>query len=119
MHGDSTENKIYLVYNLLYSIRLDFSKGSALKERRNLALKLCGLAAKEYEARVKDLKKYPDLKHYWGTYEENVDKANKLRALEETIRGFEPGETDGRYFRYDFPDGYEGMLEYFGLEEEE
>lgn len=119
MYGDSTENQIFLIYNLLYSIRLDFSKDSALKERRDLALKLCGLAAKEYEARAKTLKKCPEEIPFWGTYKENMDKAKKLRILEKTINGFKAGETDGRYFRYDFPEGYEGMLEYFGMEEEE
>lgn len=119
MYSDSTENQIFLIYNLLYSIRLDFSKDSALKERRDLALKLCGLAAKEYEARAKTLKKCPEEIPCWGTFKENMDKAKKLKTLAKAIKGFNAGETDGRYFRDEFPEGYEGMLEYFGMGEEE
>ena len=119
MYCDATKNQIFLIYHLLRSIRLDFSEDSALKERRDLALKLCGLAAKEYEARAKYLKKHPEEIPYWGTREENLDRVKKLRILEETISGFLVNETDGRYFRYDFPEGYEGMLEYFGMKEEE
>lgn len=119
MYADATENQIFLVYNLLYSIRLDFSRDSAVKERRDLALKLCELAAKEYEARAKTLKKCPEEIPFWGTREANMDKASKLKALAKVIKGFKAYKTDGRYFRDDFPDGYEGMLKYFGLEEEE
>lgn len=120
-HGytDSLEMKIFLIYHLLMSIRMDFDEKSALKERHALALKLTKLAAKEYEDRAKWTKKHPDPTSYFKDSEWNADKAGRLRVMQMEIEGFKPGETDGRYFRYDFPHGYIGMLEYFGLWEEE
>lgn len=120
-HGytDSLELKIFLIYHLLLSIRMDFDEKSALKERHALALKLTKLAAKEYEWRAKWVKKYPIATSYFKDSEWNADKAGRLRVLQTEIEGFKPGETDGRYFRDYFPHGYEGMLEYFGMEEDE
>ena len=116
---DNLETKVFLVYHLLVSIRMDFSDDSALKERHALALKLTKLAAKEYEERAEWTKKYPVQTSYFKDSEWNADKASKLRELQKEVEWFKPGETDGRYFRDEFPHGYEGMLKYFGMEEEE
>lgn len=114
-YTDSLEMKVFLVFHLLLSIRGDFDERSALKERHALALKLTKLAAKEYEWRARFTKKHPDPTSYFKDSEWNADKASKLRELQKEIEGFKPFETDGRYFRDEFPYGYEGMLEYFGL----
>lgn len=117
-YTDSLELKIFLIYHLLKSIRMDFGEDSALKERRALAIKLTKLAAKEYEDRAA---KWAE-KHSCRCLKDiewNADKASKLRELQKEIKGFKPGKTDGRYFRYEFPYGYEGMLEYFWMEEEQ
>lgn len=117
-YTDSLELKIFLIYHLLLSIRMDFAeKESALKQRYALALKLTKLAAKEYEWRAKWTKKHPDSTSYFKDSEWNAGTASKLHELQKEIEGFKPGETDGRYFRDEFPHGYEGMLEYFGMEE--
>lgn len=117
-YTDSLELKIFLIYHLLMSIRMDFAKKeSALKERHALALKLTKLAAKEYEWRAKWTKKHPDSTSYFKDSEWNADTASKLRELQKDIEEFKPGENDGRDFRDEFPHGYEGMLEYFGMEE--
>ena len=117
MYTDSLEMKIFLIYHLLYSIRGDFSKGSALKERHALALKLCKLAAKEYRERANFVKKYGD-NNYYKDYNYNIDRANKLKELEKIIANFTPFHQDGRYFRDEFPEGYINMLEYFGIKED-
>lgn len=118
-YTDSLEMKVFLVFHLLLSIRGDFDEHSALKERHALALQLTKLAAKEYEEQAKWAKKNPDPTSYFNDGEWSADKASKLRELQRKIEGFKPGETDGRYFRDEFPHGYVGMLEYFGLWEEE
>lgn len=119
-HGytDSLELKIFLIYHLLKSIRMDFGDDSALAERHDLALKLTELAAKQYEESAKWAKKNPDPTSCFNDGEWSADKASKLRELQKDIEGFKPGETDGRYFRDEFPHGYIGMLEYFGMEED-
>jgi hypothetical protein len=72
-----------------------------------------------YKFLKKWAKKNPDPTSYFNDSEWSADKASKLRELQKKIEGFKPGETDGRYFRDEFPHGYIGMLEYFGLWEEE
>jgi len=117
MYTDSLEMKIFLIYHLLLSIRGDFGEDSALKERHALALKLCKLAAKEYRRRAAFTKKYGET-NYYKDYDYNMDKAKKLNELEKEIAGFTPFHQDGRYFRDEFPHGYENMLEYFGLSQD-
>lgn len=97
-YTDSLELKIFLIYHLLVSIRMDFGDDSALTERHSLALKLTGLAIKECEG--------------------DIAKADKLKTLRQEIERFKPFKMDGRFFRDEFPHGYIGMLEYFGMKEE-
>lgn len=116
-YTNSLELKIFLIYHLLVSIRMDFADDSALAERHSLALKLTELAIKEYEERAEWIEKHSA--PFYGNHAENVDKAAKLKTLRCEIEGFKPFRTDGRFFRDEFPHGYIGMLEYFGLWEEE
>lgn len=118
-HGytDSIELKIFLIYHLLVSIRMDFDEKSALKERHSLAHRLTELAIEEYERRAKWIEERGESSY--GSHAESVDKAAKLKTLKGTIEDFKPFKTDGRFFRDEFPHGYIGMLEYFGLWEEE
>lgn len=114
-YTDSREMKIALIHELLLSIRNDFSDDSALKERHALALKLCKLSIKDHKRLLQLMKKNPQLVSSGESIESIVDKINQLTLLKKTIEGFIPGQTDGRYFRYEFPYGYLNMLEYFGL----
>lgn len=75
------------LYQILYNIRLDYSDRKKLKAEKKLAIILC----KElYEITNKD---------------------NKVKNLLHCIKNYKVGH-DGRYFRYDFPEGYEGLREY-------
>ena len=118
-YTDSLEMKVFLIFHLLLSISMDFDVDSALYQRFDLALRLTRLAAREYEERAKWTEKHPNATSYFKDSEWDLDKASKLRELQKEIEGFEPFEMDGRYFRDEFPHGYIGMLEYFGLWEEE
>lgn len=115
-YTDSLQMKIEFIYELLLSIRGDFGEGSALRERKELALKLTKLAIKEFNGRIKLMLEYGE-NNYYGTIEDNKMYVKKLIILEKTIKKFVPFKTDGRYFRDDFPHGYINMLEYFKIGE--
>lgn len=115
-YTDSLEMKIFLIYHLLVSIRMDFGEDSALYERHLVAHRLTELAIEEYERRAKWIEERGESSY--GSHAESVDKAAKLKTLKGTIEDFKPFKTDGRFFRDEFPYGYIGMLEYFGMEEE-
>lgn len=118
-YDDSLELKIFLIYHLLLSIRMDFSEESALAERHSLALKLTELAIDECKGRAKWFESWLESKGISASSDadDHAAKAKKLEELKKTIEAFNPFETDGRYFRDDFPHGYIGMLECFGMEE--
>ena len=114
-YNDSLEMKICFIYELLYSIRGDFGPESALKERKDLAIKLTKLAIKEFNERASFIKKYGECSVY-KSYDYNKSCAKQLKILLKTIEAFKPFHQDGRYFRDTFPYGYQDMLEYFNLD---
>ena len=115
----SQEMKICFIYELLYSIRGDFSRNSALRERKNLAVKLTKLAIQEYKGRVSSMLRNGVSDSFgWGNIEDIKDHIRNLEILLKTIEHFKPFKQDGRYFREEFPFGYIGMLEHFGIEKE-
>lgn len=114
-YTDSRQMKIAFIYELLFSIRFDFSDHSALKERHALALKLCKLSIKDHKRLLQLMKKNPHLTNSKESVASITNKINQLTILKKTIEGFIPGQTDGRYFRYEFPYGYLNLLQSFGL----
>ena len=103
------EYKLELIEALVKSITMDFSDDSLLKERHELAKKLTKNTLDMLEERSN--------KDYLASLKPLFDKyVQALKAFYETLEGFSPYEQDGRYFRYDFPDGYWGMLEFFGID---
>ena len=116
-YRDSVEMKVEVVYELLLSIRGDFGEESALRERKELALKLTKLAIKEFNGRIKLMNTFGE-NNYYGTIQYNKECVKKLIILEKTIKRFTPFRDDGRYFRDEFPYGYINMLEYFKIGED-
>lgn len=118
-YTDTQEMRICFIYELLLSIRGDFNRRSALKERRNLAIKLTRLAIKEYKERARYMEMNGASDSIgWGNIWDLQDYAENLTLLLKTIKRYKL-KQDGRYFREEFPFGYVGMLEYFGIEKED
>ena len=76
----SRDEMIYAVYCLLYDIRLNWSE--KVKERVELAIKICHKLGGDFEVLAQECKNFGEF-------------------------GYD--EIDGRFFRDDFPYGYEGM----------
>lgn len=109
---DDVEMKICFIYELLKSIRMDFDEKDALEERRNLALNFTKSIVRYYHHKSKKITK--NSKDFLFVKKMEKD----MKTLLKTISHFECGKTDGRYFRDTFPNGYQGMLEYFNIEKE-
>ena len=118
------EYKLRLIHDLLSSIQCDWSDDSALPERHSLAAKLCHCVIRDLTKQrdLLELRKNQKLSVKILNIPECLNLYNKyleaLYKLSDTIDGFTPdGTQDGKYFRYDFPDGYFKMLEFFDLED--
>lgn len=115
-YRDSLEMKLQFIYELMRSIHLDFSKNSALEERKDLALKFTTLAIKELNRRISVIKKSKKKSlPLYGTVSDNREMISQLKILKKTIAHFTPYKQDGRYFRDEFPYGYYNMMIHLGI----
>ena len=110
----STEEQLKLIYELLFSIDCDWSEGSLLFERYDLAKKLCEAVIKYLKSQQEILEKsdrFSNKKYCLRLYDIYLDALSRLL---DTIKNYNPNGThDGRYFRDEFPYGYRKMLEFF------
>ena len=113
------EEKVKLIHELLYSIHMDWSEDSLLYDRYVLARRLClNLSSCLRKQRDKLIlsDKFANKKECLAEYDKYLDG---LGRLYDEMNNYNPNGThDGKFFNDDFPYGYRGMLEFFGIGEE-